>query len=396
MKFLIIAKKEILDITRDTRTIIMMVAFPLLLMPLLIGSMIKITSSQADKAADKELRVAFIGKKYAPDLFDSFLNLENLTVLDSIPIDSVQLYIESEYLDAAINIDRMYQASLNSNSQAKISIFYNGTDSFDLVKKRIKIVLNQFEKNIIKIRMKKLNLYPNVVKAYDIKFNDIASKQEKFGKLAGGWLPYVFIIFGFMGAMYPALDFGSGEKERGTLETILSSPASRLDIVLGKFIVIMLAGFLTALIALMGMLISIQLISEIPAEFLMLINGIFTIKTISLIMSLVLPVSAFFSASLLALSIYSKSFKEAQSIVAPLNIVIIFPALIGTLPGIELNMITSLIPILNVSLASKDIISGNINPLYMAEVYMSLLGLAALSLLWCVKSFNKESTIFRN
>ena len=396
MKFLVIAKKEMIDITRDKRTLFMMIAFPLLLMPVMIGSMLKITSSQAKKASLKELRVAFIGEEFAPNLYNAFSNLDKLIILDQIPIDSVQSYIQSEYLDAAININPSYQSNLNNNSQAKISIYYKGTDSFGTAKERIQMVLNQFEKNIIKLRLNKLNLKPDVVNAYNIEFNDVASKQERFGKLAGGWLPYVFILFGFMGAMYPALDLGAGEKERGTLETILSSPASRLDIVLGKFIIIMSAAFLTAFLALGGILIGIQQISEIPSDLLILINEIFTIKTIALIMTLVLPVSAFFSAALLGLSIYAKSFKEAQSIVAPLNIVIIFPAVIGTLPGIELNAITSLIPILNVSLASKDIIAGVMNPVYMTEVYLSLFGFAALSLYWCVRSFNKESTIFRN
>ena len=396
MKFLIIAKKEIIDITRDRRTLFMMIAFPLLLMPVMIGSMLKITSSQAKKASLKELKVAFIGQQFAPNLYNAFSSLDKLIILDQIPIDSVQSYIQSEYLDAAININPDYQSNINNNSQAKINIYYKGTDSFGTAKERIQMVFNQFEKNIIKLRMNKLDLKPDVVNAYNIEFNDVASKQERFGKLAGGWLPYVFILFGFMGAMYPALDLGAGEKERGTLETILSSPASRLDIVLGKFIIIMSAAFLTAFLALGGILIGIQQISEIPSDLLILINEIFTIKTIALIMTLVLPVSAFFSAALLGLSIYAKSFKEAQSIVAPLNIVIIFPAVIGTLPGIELNAITSLIPILNVSLASKDIIAGVMNPVYMTEVYLSLFGFAALSLYWCVRSFNKESTIFRN
>ncbi|MDG2366382.1 MAG: ABC transporter permease, partial [Candidatus Marinimicrobia bacterium] len=379
MKFLVIAKKEMIDITRDKRTLFMMIAFPLLLMPVMIGSMLKITSSQAKKASLKELRVAFIGEEFAPNLYNAFSNLDKLIILDQIPIDSVQSYIQSEYLDAAININPSYQSNLNNNSQAKISIYYKGTDSFGTAKERIQMVLNQFEKNIIKLRLNKLNLKPDVVNAYNIEFNDVASKQERFGKLAGGWLPYVFILFGFMGAMYPALDLGAGEKERGTLETILSSPASRLDIVLGKFIIIMSAAFLTAFLALGGILIGIQQISEIPSDLLILINDIFTIKTIALIMTLVLPVSAFFSAALLGLSIYAKSFKEAQSIVTPLNIVIIFPAVIGTLPGIELNAITSLIPILNVSLASKDIIAGVMNPVYMTEVYLSLFGFAVLS-----------------
>ena len=396
MKFMIIAKKEILDVTRDKRTLFMMIAFPLLLMPLLIGTMMKITNSQAEKASEKELKIAFIGQQYAPELFNEFSNLDKMIILDQIPTDSLQSYIQSEYLDAAINIDPSYESNINNNSQAQINILYKGTDSFGIAKERIQVVLQKFEKSIIEIRMKKLNLKSDIAKAYDIKFNDVASQQERFGKLAGGWLPYIFILFGFMGAMYPALDLGSGEKERGTLETILSSPASRLDIVLGKFIVIMSAAFLTAFLALAGILIGIQQISVFPPVFLTLVNEIFTVKTIALIMTLVIPVSAFFSAALLGLSIYARSFKEAQSIVAPLNIAIIFPAVIGTLPGVQLDLITALIPILNISLASKDIISGSINPLYMAEVYLSLFGFAALSLYWCVRSFNKESTIFRN
>jgi sodium transport system permease protein len=199
-----------------------------------------------------------------------------------------------------------------------------------------------------------------------------------------------------MGAMYPAIDLGAGEKERGTLETILSSPASRLDIVLGKFLVVMLAAVLTAFIALAGMAIGIQRIPEIPPEILVIINEVLSPKTIGLIMTLVLPVAAFFSAVLLGLSVYAKSFKEAQSIMAPLNIVIIFPAVIGTLPGIELNTITALIPVLNVSLASKDIIAGVMDPFLMTEVYASLFGLAGLAIFWCVKWFNRESTIFRS
>jgi sodium transport system permease protein len=317
-------------------------------------------------------------------------------MLNQIPIDSIQSYIQEGFLDAAVYVNPTYSKDIAGNGQANIQIYFKGTDSFDIARDRIKTVLKASENQIISSRMDRLNLQPNVVKAYEIQYNDVASKQEKFGKLAGGWLPYIFIVFGFMGAMYPAVDLGSGEKERGTLETILSSPATRLDVVMGKFLVIMATAFLTAFLALAGLLIGIQLISEIPPPVLTLINEIFSLKLITLIMTLVLPVSAFFSAVLLGLSIYARSFKEAQSIIAPLNIIIIFPAVIGTLPGIELNSITALIPILNVTLAAKDIIAGVINPFFMTEVYLSLFGFAALALFWCVRAFNKESTIFRN
>jgi sodium transport system permease protein len=396
MKFLTIAKKEVIDISRDRRTIIMMVVVPLFLIPVLLGTVFKITKSMAEKASEKQLKVQIYGQEYAPDLYQAFADMDKVIILDQIPTDSIQSYIQQEFLDVAIHVDSDYKVNIAKNGQAKIRIQFKGTDSFGITKDRINGVLKKFENQIVSERMDRLNLKPEVVRAYNINYEDVASRQEKFGKIAGGWFPYVFIIFGFMGAMYPALDLGAGEKERGTLETILSSPASRLDIVLGKFLVVLLAAFLTAFLALGGMAVGIQRIPDIPPEVLIVINEVLNPKTIGLIMTLVLPVAAFFSAMLLGLSIYARSFKEAQSIVAPLNIVIIFPAVIGTLPGMELNAITSLIPVLNVSLASKDIIAGVINPLYMAEVYMSLFGFAGLALFWCVKMFNWEKTIFRS
>jgi len=396
MKFLTIAKKEVIDISRDRRTIIMMVVVPLFLIPVLLGTVFKITKSMAEKASEKQLKVQIYGQEYAPDLYQAFADMDKVIILDQIPTDSIQSYIQQEFLDVAIHVDSNYKVNIAKNGQAKIRIQFKGTDSFGITKDRINGVLKKFENQIVSERMDRLNLKPEVVRAYNINYEDVASRQEKFGKIAGGWFPYVFIIFGFMGAMYPALDLGAGEKERGTLETILSSPASRLDIVLGKFLVVLLAAFLTAFLALGGMAVGIQRIPDIPPEVLIVINEVLNPKTIGLIMTLVLPVAAFFSAMLLGLSIYARSFKEAQSIVAPLNIVIIFPAVIGTLPGMELNAITSLIPVLNVSLASKDIIAGVINPLYMAEVYMSLFGFAGLAIFWCVKMFNWEKTIFRS
>ena len=396
MKFLTIAKKEVIDISRDRRTIIMMVVVPLFLIPVLLGTVFKITKSVAEKASEKQLKVQIYGQEYAPDLYQAFADMDKVIILDQIPTDSIQSYIQQEFLDVAIHVDSDYKVNIAKNGQAKIRIQFKGTDSFGITKDRINGVLKKFENQIVSERMDRLNLKPEVVRAYNINYEDVASRQEKFGKIAGGWFPYVFIIFGFMGAMYPALDLGAGEKERGTLETILSSPASRLDIVLGKFLVVLLAAFLTAFLALGGMAVGIQQIPDIPPEVLIVINEVLNPKTIGLIMTLVLPVAAFFSAMLLGLSIYARSFKEAQSIVAPLNIVIIFPAVIGTLPGMELNAITSLIPVLNVSLASKDIIAGVINPLYMAEVYMSLFGFAGLAIFWCVKMFNWEKTIFRS
>lgn len=119
-------------------------------------------------------------------------------------------------------------------------------------------------------------------------------------------------------------------------------------------------------------------------------------RSIFLIMSMVLPVAAFFAAVSLAISVFAKSFKEAQSMIAPLNIIIILPAMVGMLPGFKLGFVTAAIPILNLSLATKAILGGKANPILIAEVYLSLFLLAGVAIYGCVKWFNREETLFRS
>ncbi|MBU4267906.1 MAG: ABC transporter permease, partial [Acidobacteria bacterium] len=104
---------------------------------------------------------------------------------------------------------------------------------------------------------------------------------------------------------------------------------------------------------------------------------------------------AFFAAILLSVSVFAKSYKEASSIIAPLNMIIIIPVLIGIFPGIKLNAATALIPILNISLATKEIIAGTISSWLMAEVFLVLFALAAVGLIFCTRWFNREAIIFR-
>jgi sodium transport system permease protein len=158
---------------------------------------------------------------------------------------------------------------------------------------------------------------------------------------------------------------------------------------------VMLAAIMTALIAMLGFYIGIKSFPDIPEEFIVIISKMFTFKIVFMILTLIIPISAFFSALILSLSIYAKSFKEAQSMITPFNMAIIFPALLGTLPGIELNYQTALIPIINVALATKDVLAGTINPILLIEVYLSLLIFASISLLFCVKWFQREETLFR-
>ena len=397
MGWLIILIKELTDMIRDRRTIFMMVVMPLVVIPLLATTAIKLTQSQIEKAKDKELRVAVIGETAAPELFKRLSKEENFFLVTMTNADSARAMTAEQTLDGVVIIPQDFSEFVEGDKQATIRLIFKSSESLNAARRRIEAIIDQYDREIVNERIGRLQLDETLFDAIAIKREDVASTEEKFAENAGGFLPYIFIIFGFMGSIYPALDLGAGEKERGTLETILSSPASRFDIVMGKFLGVVLFSIATAFLAMLGVLIMVyQFLPTIETNITQTVMDMLGPRRIFIIMSMVLPVSAFFAAMALAISIFAKSFKEAQSMMAPLNIIIILPAMIGMLPGFKLSAVTAAIPILNLSLATKAILGGSADPILIAEVYLSLFFLAGVSIYGCVKWFNREETLFRS
>ena len=393
-----IYKKELKDSLRDRRTLFMMIILPMILLPGMMMLMTKVQMAQAKKAMEKEIKVAFIGGNFTPELIQMFAEKGKIQFIKDVPSDSIEILVKRGELDGGVVITSGFNRLVSNDEQGMVRVIFKKSDDvYGILEERLISTLEQYDQQIVDERISRLGLDKNLFNAIDVIKTDVSTTREKLAETAGGFLPYLFILFTFMGAMYPGLDLGAGEKERGTMETILSSPASRLDIVLGKFGVITTAGIATALITFASLNVAVQLFPEIPADVLDIIRSMLGVKMVALILTLIIPIAAFFSAAILSLSLYARSFKEAQSIVSPLSIAIIVPAAIGLTPGIKLNEITALIPIVNVSLATKEMLSGSsINWIHLGEVYASLIILAGFSLWFCVKWFNREEIIFRN
>jgi sodium transport system permease protein len=278
----------------------------------------------------------------------------------------------------------------------RVDFYYKSTDDRAIVQDRLTKPLEDYEGTLLAQRFARLELDSTIVDAVDLRSRNVASLEERVGKAVGGMLPYIFIIFCFMGAMYPAIDLGAGEKERGTMETLLTAPVNRFHILLGKFGVVVLSGLVSAAVSIFGLFVAIKQTNEIPQQFMDIIVKMLGWDTILLVLSLLLPLTIFFAGVLLSVSLTARSFKEAQSMISPLNIAVIVPAAIGLVPGIKMSAATAMIPILNVSLATKEIIAGTMQTSHLVIVYASLTALALLSLYGSVWWFKRESTIFRS
>jgi len=391
----IIFKKELLDTLRDRRTLISMIVIPLLIFPLLIGISSRFIISHVQTAQEKNLRIGLQTSGNAEEFKSMLLQANKVQVMENLTAESGRSLIESDSLEAFIAFARDFDEQVEKLHSGNVTLYYKSTEKNDIEKQRVLEILKEYEMKLRINRFKKLNIDESTINPMKINEWNLASMKERIAEVVGGLLPYLIIIFCFMGTMYPAIDLAAGEKERGTLETILTSPANRMQILLGKFCVVLLIGIAAAIVSMIGVYVGIIQMKEIPSELLKTILGILQFRSIILLLSMLLPLTVFFAAVLLSLSFYAKSFKEAQSIISPMMIIIIVPAFIGLMPGMTLNTITALIPVLNVSLATKAIIAESASTLLLAEVYLSSIFIAGISLYICTKIFDRESTIFR-
>jgi len=389
-------KKELIDTIRDRRTLMFMIVIPLLLFPVLFKIMFSVQEKQMKKAEEKVLRVVLFDNGNATRFGDILREQSDLRIVADFPQDSIQTFIEQERIDGAFVIDASFDEDIDDLEPGRIDFYFKSTDDQRIVRNRLKDLVEKYEKEILKARFERLDLDDDVVEGVDLKSHNIASMKEQFGKQVGGFLPYIFILFCFMGAMYPAIDLGAGEKERGTLETLLTAPVSRFHILLGKFGVVMLTGLASAVVSMIGLYVGLRQSKELPPEMFDVIVKILGPETILTIFSLLLPLTVFFAGVLLSVSLSARSFKEAQSLITPLNVAIIVPAAIGMMPGMSINLTTALIPVLNVSLATREIIAGTMTTGMLVVVYVSLTAFAVLSLWGSVLWFKRESTVFRS
>ncbi len=274
----------------------------------------------------------------------------------------------------------------------EISVFYDGTDLGSL--DRAKGYLTAIDEILKQKRYKKLNINENAITPLTFNYSNVASDTEMVGKLAGGVLPYIFIVFGFIGCMYPAIDLFTGEKERGTIETLLTTPVPRWKILFGKMGVVVLSGLLASTFSLIGLYLSIEVFQLVEDQTILdIMHSILSLKFVLILFSLLIPMTIFFAGIMIPIAIYAKTFKEAQSIITPLNIVMVLPAMIGFFPGIELNAITASIPVVNVVLATKELIAGTLSIGYLALSFIVMTALAVFAVFISYRRFDKETNV---
>jgi sodium transport system permease protein len=400
--------KELKDSLRDRRTLISVIVIPTFVMPALFFGVGKIAKSVVTKARDEIPVVMVLGGEDSPGVVTELKQAKKLRVVATAADWKQQ--ISDKRVRAAVQIPAGFEAGLKAGAADPVIIYnYEGELKSGFAVGELERFFRELRERTVSARLQERSLPATLVKPFEFKRENVAPPEKVGGNLLGGLVPYIIIILCFTGAMYPAIDLTAGEKERGTMETLLCSPVHRVNIVLGKFLMVMTASLATIALTLVSTTVSIIVGGSMLAGkgagaaagakaaaaggsgFMPIIDP----AGILGVFAMIAPVAVLFAALLLTISLAAKSYKEAQSYVSPLIIVVIMPAMMGMLPGVELSAKTALVPILNICLACKEMLSGVWNWGYLTLIFGSTALVAAGAIALCVWMFNREDVMFR-
>jgi sodium transport system permease protein len=397
----VVYRKELREALRDRRTLISSFLVPLLLFPLLTAGFGAVSVYIIGEARRESPPVMILGGNDSPHALQQIRQTEKIRIVPTAPDWKKQ--IADKEVRAAVEIPAGFESDVEQQKPATVKIYvYKNEMKSEIAAERLEKTLKKFGEGIVGERLAASNLSASVLKPFEVQQENVVSEEKAWAEILGGMIGYMVVLLCLTGGMYPAMDLTAGEKERGTMETILSSPIARTDLVLGKFLLVLTASLVTAVLSVTSMGTSFAALNHFhlftvsgQGENTAMMLHLTPLATLSIFI-MALPLAVFFSACLMAISIFAKSYKEAQTYISPLMILVIVPAVSAMLPGAELNAKMALIPIFNASLLCKELVAGTYHWQYIVIIFLSTSVYAAAALFLAVKMFQREDVLFRS
>jgi sodium transport system permease protein len=381
-------------------------------MPVIMLGFGALSAKIAKKAVEEQLSYAIIGEENYSELANLLKSNETITLKELSTETDAESAIKNEEIRFAVKIPEDTRQRIEQGLSVEIELFYNDSSTTSgIIYRRVEKILESLDEQLSNSRMSLLGLTTEqragLIEPLKIKKVTTANKRESLGEKIGGFLPYILILLGLTGAMYPAIDLGVGEKERGTLETLLLTPIPRFQIVFAKFLVIFTTSFLAVFFSLISFALMITIFGPMMFSAMSaggneaitsLLNTFASISLVDVLLMflMLVPTAAIFASLLLSVSIYARTFKEAQNYMSPIMMISIFPLILALLPGVKLDWVWASVPLTNVALAIKEIFKGTIDYQMLLVIFGSTSLVAGALLYLCSWWFQREQVLFRN
>ena len=388
----IVFKKELLDIFRDRKTLIIGILIPLILLPVMFG-VIGSGMNKSTKDVQDNIKVAIVDK--GNSTIKTFMKSQkNIRVINSTNIGED---IKKGSIMIAMEIPKEFDSAINNEKPVNIKITYdNASAQSNLAATMIDSYIQTYSKGVVAERLKSKGIKAEILTPINVDKVTLVKESESEGQfMLSLMLPLFLMIYSVTGPMAPATDLGAGEKERGTLEPLLTTKAGRLSLLWGKFLAITVMGCLTIIASIVGLLISMKQMEGMFGSSAGITISL-TPKVIVLIGIMSILVTMAFGALELAISISARSFKEAQTYLTPLTVIAFIPVYATyMLDGKNIDGYYFNIPLANVVCLMKEFLSGIFNVQHMIITFSWILVYIVASVLLARYMFSREEVVFR-
>lgn len=412
----LVLKKEMYYWTKDRRTLFLTLFFPLILYPLLFGIMTKMGMKDSQRLNTTVTQVSMEDPAniLSPTLFREGSGFERFTGLNV----NIPLALSQEEIHLFIKVP--HDANLNVKSQKPIALEITYDPSKDVSKKgfsRIQKFIKDNDALIVVERLSELKISPEILEPTRISVIKTTGANEEIGKFIGLFLPYFLLISMYAGAMQFGADITAGEKERGTLLSLLTTRLSRLEIMQGKMLAIFCVSILGIAINLLaiglggftaGNLVlsdrveqakglANSLGSSMPPNSVNIdLQSILTPQAILLTLGLLIPLGLLFSAIILTIGAQSKSVKEANVAMVPGIFVVIAIGVFSLAPGIEKLAYLPFVPLMNITVVIRKLFAGQfVMWEYLITLLMTLL-LTWFTVALSGRLLSRENALFKS
>ncbi len=387
--------KELRETLRDRRSLLVAFLMPLLLMPLVL--LVAAATAHYRERSDREetLTVGLINTAAMPGLPEALGAATNLQPRSFALREDAEAAMQDQSVRAALLVPSDSAGAFQENRAAAVEILYDGAnDKSRLAHERLKRVLDEVTKKEQLRRLETRGLDRSLLEPMDVRSTNLAPPHRKGGFLLGTLLPYFVVLWTVVGGMNAAFDMCAGEKERGTMETLLVSSASRRQIIAGKLGAVWVMSVAAALFSLIGMVLAVsggfRSMVQLGGEQMDVSYG-----SVALALVTVIPLALMMSALLLMISTFARSQKEAQAYSVPITTVVTVAAMLSIVLGQENSIALGAVPVLNTALAMKQVLGGMVDIPFLAVSLASSVVYALITLKLAGAMFEREAVLFR-
>lgn len=388
-------KKELLDVIRDKKTVVMMLVIPVILYPLIFVGAMQVMMAVSSGMEQQSYRAAV----NAQDNGELIKRLESKTgdedehfiLADQETVPDYETALQENQID-------VYVTGSRKKGQTQYEIYYLSSDeNSSYAAELVQNKLDEMKTDISRQRAEEAGLSPDsILEPVICEWKDVASSEQSLGSIMGSILPLMLVISLLMGTMYPAIDTTAGERERGTLETMLTLPVTNHQLITAKFLTVAAIGIVSALlnvVSMGGIACYIYQILDMQSQTGPFDAGRFLPALLVSILA-VFAFSLFISAVTMCVTSFAKSYKEANNYITPLMLVILLTGYIGFIPNIELTQTMSLVPVANICLLIKNLMLFQLDLGAVALVLISNVSYAVLAVLFLSRVYDSEAVLF--